>query len=198
MSCSSFRRFVWNFFRLENEHLNNCGNFRAVRDISLKPVNTGIKDELTIEKLMDDKEGPLPKRRLANLLISGTERKPGKDTVLRNAADETINKDVLLRESSESAMDEDKLLRSECDSELDKTVLVPSNDSSLSSEDVLPQSLELGKDVLLHASSDHVKVDNVSMNDGFSDSQDVINGSLKRKGCDWDTEDVNDAKETSL
>ena len=21
-----FRRFVWNFFRLENEHLNNCGN----------------------------------------------------------------------------------------------------------------------------------------------------------------------------
>lgn len=22
-----FRRFVWNFFRLENEHLNNCGNF---------------------------------------------------------------------------------------------------------------------------------------------------------------------------
>lgn len=22
-----FRRFVWNFFRLENEHLNNCGKF---------------------------------------------------------------------------------------------------------------------------------------------------------------------------
>src|SRR5436309_2550877 len=29
-----FRRFVWNYFRLENEHLNNCGQFRAVRDIS--------------------------------------------------------------------------------------------------------------------------------------------------------------------
>lgn len=28
-----FRRFIWNYFRLENEHLNNCGNFRAVRDI---------------------------------------------------------------------------------------------------------------------------------------------------------------------
>ena len=27
------RRFIWNFFRLENEHLNNCGQFRAVRDI---------------------------------------------------------------------------------------------------------------------------------------------------------------------
>ncbi|XP_065560578.1 solute carrier family 53 member 1-like [Artemia franciscana] len=32
------RRFIWNFFRLENEHLNNCGKFRAVRDISVKPL----------------------------------------------------------------------------------------------------------------------------------------------------------------
>ncbi|KAL3309469.1 Xenotropic and polytropic retrovirus receptor 1 [Cichlidogyrus casuarinus] len=29
------RRFIWNFFRLENEHLNNCGQFRAVRDINI-------------------------------------------------------------------------------------------------------------------------------------------------------------------
>lgn len=55
---------------MENEHLNNCGNFRAVRDISLKPVNVGGKDELTIEQMMDDDHGPLPKRRLANLLIT--------------------------------------------------------------------------------------------------------------------------------
>ena len=60
---------MWNFFRLENEHLNNCGNFRAVRDISVKPVNTGVKDELTIEQLMDDEHGPLPKRRMMNLLL---------------------------------------------------------------------------------------------------------------------------------
>ncbi len=25
------RRGMWNFFRLENEHLNNCGEFRAIR-----------------------------------------------------------------------------------------------------------------------------------------------------------------------
>ncbi|CAF0865164.1 unnamed protein product [Didymodactylos carnosus] len=31
------RRFLWNYFRLENEHLNNCGQFRAVRDISINP-----------------------------------------------------------------------------------------------------------------------------------------------------------------
>lgn len=34
-----FRRFVWNFFRLENEHLNNCGQFRVVRDISVHPLD---------------------------------------------------------------------------------------------------------------------------------------------------------------
>lgn len=35
-----FRRFVWNFFRVENEHLNNVGEFRAVRDIAVVPINT--------------------------------------------------------------------------------------------------------------------------------------------------------------
>ena len=37
-----FRRFVWNYFRLENEHLNNCGAFRAVRDISVRPLSTNL------------------------------------------------------------------------------------------------------------------------------------------------------------
>ncbi|CAF3180651.1 unnamed protein product [Rotaria sp. Silwood2] len=35
----AFRRFIWNYFRLENEHLNNCGEFRAVRDI---PIQTTV------------------------------------------------------------------------------------------------------------------------------------------------------------
>ena len=30
---------MWNFFRLENEHLNNCGEFRVVRDISVHPLD---------------------------------------------------------------------------------------------------------------------------------------------------------------
>ncbi|VDP22756.1 unnamed protein product [Soboliphyme baturini] len=50
-----FRRFIWNFFRLENEHLNNCGQFRAVRDISLHPLNKGDVDEL--ENMVDEEEG---------------------------------------------------------------------------------------------------------------------------------------------
>ncbi|KAI7729772.1 hypothetical protein M8C21_017969, partial [Ambrosia artemisiifolia] len=29
------RRGIWNFFRLENEHLNNVGKFRAVKSVPL-------------------------------------------------------------------------------------------------------------------------------------------------------------------
>ncbi|KAI9503300.1 EXS family-domain-containing protein, partial [Coemansia spiralis] len=29
------RRFCWNFFRVENEHISNCGQFRATTDIPL-------------------------------------------------------------------------------------------------------------------------------------------------------------------
>ena len=49
------RRFMWNFFRLENEHLNNCGQFRAVRDISISPIQ--VADLAVIEKMMDDEDG---------------------------------------------------------------------------------------------------------------------------------------------
>ncbi|VDM53432.1 unnamed protein product [Angiostrongylus costaricensis] len=41
-----FRRFIWNYFRLENEHVNNCGQFRAVRDISVKPIRKGDLESL--------------------------------------------------------------------------------------------------------------------------------------------------------
>ncbi|XP_055841829.1 xenotropic and polytropic retrovirus receptor 1 [Episyrphus balteatus] len=50
-----FRRFVWNFFRLENEHLNNCGKFRAVRDISIAPIDSS--DQTQILRMMDEPDG---------------------------------------------------------------------------------------------------------------------------------------------
>ncbi|RZF47136.1 hypothetical protein LSTR_LSTR005214 [Laodelphax striatellus] len=50
-----FRRFVWNFFRLENEHLNNCGKFRAVRDISVAPMDSS--DHALILRMMDEEDG---------------------------------------------------------------------------------------------------------------------------------------------
>ncbi|KAF9113778.1 hypothetical protein BGX27_000812 [Mortierella sp. AM989] len=37
-------RWMWNFFRLENEHLNNCGQFRAIKDIPL-PFHIRVEDE---------------------------------------------------------------------------------------------------------------------------------------------------------
>lgn len=50
-----FRRFVWNFFRLENEHINNCGQFRAVRDISVAPIDSS--DQIQIIRMMDKEDG---------------------------------------------------------------------------------------------------------------------------------------------
>ncbi|CAH2059254.1 unnamed protein product, partial [Iphiclides podalirius] len=50
-----FRRFIWNFFRLENEHLNNCGKFRAVRDISVAPLDSS--DQADIVRMMDHPDG---------------------------------------------------------------------------------------------------------------------------------------------
>ncbi|CAF3446297.1 unnamed protein product [Rotaria sp. Silwood1] len=51
-----FRRFIWNYFRLENEHLNNCGEFRAVRDISIAPIPNTV-DYTTLEDMMDKDKG---------------------------------------------------------------------------------------------------------------------------------------------
>jgi len=56
-----YRRFVWNFFRLENEHLNNCGKFRAVRDISVAPLDTS--DQIQILRMMDDEDGVINRRK---------------------------------------------------------------------------------------------------------------------------------------
>lgn len=50
-----FRRFIWNYFRLENEHLNNIGEYRAVRDISVTPINRS--DQVLLERMMDDEDG---------------------------------------------------------------------------------------------------------------------------------------------
>jgi hypothetical protein len=61
-----FRRFIWNYFRLENEHLNNCGQFRAVRDISIRPTPIAT-DSLTLGQQTDNQY-----RLEANRTASGT------------------------------------------------------------------------------------------------------------------------------
>lgn len=52
-----FRRFLWNFYRLENEHLNNCGEFRAVRDISISGQNIDLSALNRILCIMDEPDG---------------------------------------------------------------------------------------------------------------------------------------------
>ncbi|KAG8192346.1 hypothetical protein JTE90_002166 [Oedothorax gibbosus] len=58
------RRFVWNFFRLENEHLNNCGKFRAVRDISVAPLDSS--DQTLLLCMMDEPDGVINRRKKEN------------------------------------------------------------------------------------------------------------------------------------
>lgn len=55
--CEIIRRFLWNFYRLENEHLNNCGEFRAVRDISISGQNIDMSALNRILRIMDEPDG---------------------------------------------------------------------------------------------------------------------------------------------
>lgn len=60
-----FRRFVWNCIRLENEQLNNCGLFRAVRDIPMEvvaPIDESHLDKVIM--MMDSRDGPSMRSRL--------------------------------------------------------------------------------------------------------------------------------------
>ncbi len=68
-----FRRFIWNFFRLENEHLNNCGKFRAVRDISVAPIDAS--DQSQIIRMMDEEDGVTAVRRRKNAAAASSAKK---------------------------------------------------------------------------------------------------------------------------
>lgn len=49
-------RFIWNYIRLENEHLYNCGRFRATRDIhlnALSPHQERMLQSMMVERADD-------------------------------------------------------------------------------------------------------------------------------------------------
>ncbi|KAF5904812.1 xenotropic and polytropic retrovirus receptor 1, partial [Clarias magur] len=50
------RRSIWNVFRLENEHLKNCRQCRAIRDFDLPACPINPPQQILIEKLMDPNE----------------------------------------------------------------------------------------------------------------------------------------------
>ncbi|KAJ1879039.1 Signal transduction protein, partial [Coemansia sp. S17] len=49
------RRFLWNFLRVENEHVSNCGQFRATTDIPL-PFNSPTVQSLDGEQTHNEFE----------------------------------------------------------------------------------------------------------------------------------------------
>ncbi|KAF9162628.1 hypothetical protein DFQ26_003381 [Actinomortierella ambigua] len=55
------RRWVWNFFRLENEHINNVGQFRAIKDIPL-PFHIRVHGDSDDEDEEDDEREQLQNR----------------------------------------------------------------------------------------------------------------------------------------
>ncbi|KAJ8668179.1 hypothetical protein QAD02_009842 [Eretmocerus hayati] len=84
-----FRRFVWNFFRLENEHLNNCGKFRAVRDISIAPLESS--DQIQILRMMDEENGVVNRGKRKG---GGKKQSTSKEDKRSLLKDETIDIDV--------------------------------------------------------------------------------------------------------
>lgn len=46
---------------MENEHINNCGKFRAVRDISVAPIDSS--DQSQMIRLMDEEDGVIHRRK---------------------------------------------------------------------------------------------------------------------------------------
>lgn len=79
-----FRRFVWNFFRLENEHLNNCGKFRAVRDISIAPIDSS--DQVQIIRMMDEDDGVVNRKKRK----TGKKAKEEKITLISEDSDTNL------------------------------------------------------------------------------------------------------------
>jgi hypothetical protein len=75
------RRFLWNYFRLENEHVNNCGQFRAVRDISVKPIQKGDFD--AVDSYMNDDDGVSHREQQYRLLLAKLSHRTGKKHAMK-------------------------------------------------------------------------------------------------------------------
>lgn len=84
-----YRRFVWNFFRLENEHLNNCGKFRAVRDISVAPIDSS--DQTQIIRMMDDIDGVMNRHKRKTAATSKKQNRSSDNRLLIDVTGESTD-----------------------------------------------------------------------------------------------------------
>ncbi|KAK9727557.1 Xenotropic and polytropic retrovirus receptor 1 [Basidiobolus ranarum] len=64
-----YRRFQWNFFRMENEHINNVGQYRAIKEIPL-PFAINTTEKVIAHGLIDtqtqEEQRPFPRRALSH------------------------------------------------------------------------------------------------------------------------------------
>lgn len=97
-----FRRFVWNYFRLENEHLNNCGEFRAVRDISVAPISLTV-DHGTLEEMMDNDQGVKNRRKAKRNDIKSNRIYP--DQLIPRTSNEPTNPSISRLTSHDESAD---------------------------------------------------------------------------------------------
>ncbi|XP_053336509.1 xenotropic and polytropic retrovirus receptor 1-like [Clarias gariepinus] len=66
------RRSIWNFFRLENEHLKNCRQCRAIPDFDLPACPINLPQQILIEKLMDPNEQIISQQQTSTSLRTPT------------------------------------------------------------------------------------------------------------------------------
>ena len=84
LSFSDISFGSWNFLRLENEHLNNCGQFHAVRDISIRPITVN-----EIEEVDGEEKGPLRTlKRRASEILGITDQHPSVTAARRRSSGE--------------------------------------------------------------------------------------------------------------
>ncbi|KAI8982260.1 EXS family-domain-containing protein [Mycotypha africana] len=60
----AYRRIQWNFFRLENEHLNNVGNYRAIKEIPLPFALQDTSKQLQQQQQQQQQEVDLEEGRI--------------------------------------------------------------------------------------------------------------------------------------
>ncbi|CAF1006902.1 unnamed protein product [Didymodactylos carnosus] len=129
------RRFIWNFFRLENEHLNNCGEFRAVRDISIRATPTD-NNYLPLEEMnFQGQSARISKQRR----LTSAQERTATSTVETEmtVVNETSENGTVLRNSSMSTLATTEQIADEINAMLpidpfvDTKLLLPLDESSI-------------------------------------------------------------------
>ena len=132
-----FRRFIWNYFRLENEHLNNCGEFRAVRDISIAPITVTF-DHGTLEDMMDKEIGVRNRRQAKRYdLDLELRQKDISKTQLITTAEGSDNETVIIHTPVLPTTDSSAPVSDE----LDTTLTIISSPTSLKDHDASPDPI---------------------------------------------------------